>query len=226
MAFFAQTKYHVGTKEGSTTEGVPIARNAKAGKKAVKTPRKTAPKGSGDRTLLLVLGGFTALVVIAMAVFAYLNTPGARQGSAGEEQGLLPVGAKAPGFSAETVTGEEVSLANKGEKRATMLVFFATWCPGCKEEAPVLADLARGHEDLRIIMVGIDGRDDPGKVRGFVERYGIEAPAVYQPSLGSTYKVSGYPTTYLLNGDEEVVFARSGKIPGEVLESKIDAALG
>jgi hypothetical protein len=43
-------------------------------------------------------------------------------------------------------------------------------------------------------MVGIDGEDDPEKVRRFVEEYDIESPAVYQPDLG-------YSTTYVLGGD-------------------------
>ena len=57
---------------------------------------------------------------------------------------------------------------------------------------------------------GTDGQDDPEKVREFVDRYDIESPAVYQPSLGSTYQVSGYPTTYVLDGEGEIVAAHSG----------------
>ena len=40
-------------------------------------------------------------------------------------------------------------------------------------------------------MAGIDGEDDPTKVREFVEHYGIEGPAMYDPSLVQTYRVSG-----------------------------------
>ena len=39
-------------------------------------------------------------------------------------------------------------------------------------------------------MVGMDGEDDPEKVRRFVEEYEIERPAVYEPDLG-------YSTTYV-----------------------------
>jgi hypothetical protein len=38
-------------------------------------------------------------------------------------------------------------------------------------------------------MVGMDGEDDPEKVRRFVEEYDIESPAVYQPDRG--YPVVG-----------------------------------
>jgi hypothetical protein len=52
-------------------------------------------------------------------------------------------------------------------------------------------------------MVGIDARDDPAKVREFVDRYDIAGPAIYQPSRGSTYQAFGYLMTYLLNGENE-----------------------
>ncbi len=74
-------------------------------------------------------------------------------------------------------------------------------------------------------MVGMDGRDDPGKVREFVERYGIEGPAVYKRSLGRIYQVSGYPTTYVLDGGNEVVAAHSGEVPRGVYEGWIEEAI-
>jgi hypothetical protein len=40
-------------------------------------------------------------------------------------------------------------------------------------------------------MSGIDGEDDPAKVREFVENYDIEGPVIYDPFLGQTYRVSG-----------------------------------
>ncbi len=63
-------------------------------------------------------------------------------------------------------------------------------------------------------------------MRKFVERYEIAGPAVYRPSLGSTYQVSDYPTTYVLNGEDGVVAAHSGEAPKEVYEGWIEEALG
>jgi thiol-disulfide isomerase/thioredoxin len=106
-----------------------------------------------------------------------------------------------------------------------MLVFFATWCPHCNEEAPTLSELQGEYEDLRIIMLGIDDQDDPALVREFVDSYGIESPAAYDPSLGPVYQVSGYPTIYVVNGNQEIVAAHSGEIPKGVLESWVEEAL-
>ena len=193
------------------------------------------PTGSAtpsNRTVVLLLAGATAFAVLAVAVLAILNTTGS--GDAGSftpsNWGLLPVGSQAPIFTAEEIrSGEEVSgggSSEAGEARATMLVFFATWCPHCNKEAPIISALESEYKDLRVIMVGIDGRDDSQKVREFVEEYDIESPAVYQPSLGETYRASGYPTTYVLNENNEIVAAHSGEAPKSVYEGWIEDALG
>jgi len=195
---------------------------------SVKDPGKTGKKDSSgsNRTVMLVLARFTALVIVAIAALAMFNATG---GSGAEnftpnDEGLIPVGQKAPSFTAETVGGGNVSVGG-GEARATMLVFFATWCPHCQKEAPVISELESQYDGLRVVMVGIDGEDDPAKVREFVERYRIESPAVYEPNLGPKYGVSGYPTVYVLDGENRVVGAHSGEAPREVYEGWIEEAL-
>ena len=179
---------------------------------------------------MLVLAGFTALVIVAIAALAVFSTTGGggTENFTADDEGLIPVGEKAPSFTAGTVGGGSVSVGDGGQggARATMLVFFATWCPHCQNEAPILSELEAQYDDLSLVMVGIDGEDNPEKVHQFVERYGIESPAVYEPSLGPEYGVSGYPTTYVLNRSNEVVGAHSGEAPREVYEGWIEKALG
>ncbi len=178
---------------------------------------------------MLVLAGFTALVIVAIAALAVLSTTGRGGGGTGNfsanDEGLIPVGEKAPSFTAETVGGETVSV-REGAAPATMLVFFATWCPHCQNEAPILSELEDQYGDLRMVMVGIDGEDGPENVQQFVEQYDIESPAVYEPSLGQEYGVSGYPTIYVLDQSNEVIGAHSGEAPREVYEGWIEEALG
>ena len=107
-----------------------------------------------------------------------------------------------------------------------MLVFFATWCPPCNNEAPIISELEEQYDGLNVVMVGIDGEDDAGKVRQFVRPYDIGSPAVYEPSLGQTYEVASYPTTYVLGGGGEVVATHSGEAPKTVYEGWIEEALG
>ena len=74
-----------------------------------------------------------------------------------------------------------------------MLVFFATWCPHCQNEAPIISEMEEEYEDLRIIMAGIDNSqgDNPQAVRDFVDEYNISSPAVYETSSGSNIRCRG-----------------------------------
>jgi thiol-disulfide isomerase/thioredoxin len=189
------------------------------------SPAKKGSSGA-NRVVMLVLAGFTALVIVAIAALAVLSTTGGdgAQSFTPNDDGLIPAGEKAPAFTAETVGGGSVSVG-EGGAGATMLVFFATWCPHCQDEAPVMSELESQYDGLRMVMVGIDGEDDAEKVRRFVEEYDIESPAVYEPELGAEYGVSGYPTTYVLDGENRVVGAHSGEAPREVYEGWIEEAL-
>jgi len=200
-----------------------------ASSREIRRENRKGPSGSagGNKTILVALVVFTALALAAIAAFALASSSGSSGSSDSSgsftpnDQGLLQPGAEAPDFSAESVDGGEISLP---EGEPTLLTFFATWCPHCNDEAPVLAELAQENGNLNVIMAGMDGEDDPEKVRQFVEEYGIEGEALYQPSLGQAYQVTGYPTTYVIDGQGQIVGANSGETPKDVLQGWIDEA--
>jgi peroxiredoxin len=175
---------------------------------------------------MLLLASLTAFVILAIVGSALLSTVGNDDNLTSNTRGLLPVGSQAPDFTAETVDGGSISLGDAGGKEATMLVFFASWCPHCNKETPIISDLEGEYGDLRVVMIGIDGQDDSEKVQEFVNRYSIEGPATYDPSLAPTYQVSGYPTIYVLDSNSYIVATHSGEAPKGVLEGWVEEALG
>ena len=201
-----------------------MARNTLS-KKYLKDPLKAGGL-SGDKRTVLLLASLTALVILAIAGFSFLVTAGNDKSFTPNQRGLLPVGSQAPDFTAETVDGGSVSLGDAGGKKATMLVFFASWCPHCNKEAPLISQLEDEYENLRVLMVGIDDQDNPEKVQGFVDHHGIEGPATYEPSLGSPYQASGYPTIYFIDENRQIVAAHSGEAPKSALEGWAQETLG
>ena len=193
-------------------------------KKDLKELREAAEETFGSKRTLFFLAGLTALVLLTIGAFSIFITAGNKSFTP-NQRGLLPVGSQAPDFTTETIDGGSVSLGDAGGKEATMLVFFASWCPHCNKEAPIISEFEGEYENLRVIMLGIDSKDDSEKVREFVDRYGIEGPAAYDPSLGSTYRASGYPTIYVIDSNQEIVAAHSGEAPKSILEGWIDEAL-
>lgn len=203
-----------------------MARNAATNGRQGRGGAPGKPEGSGGGRTALILAAITGAAILAIAGVAVFVAGGESADSyTPNDGGLVQPGTDAPVFTAQTIGGGDVSVGD-GDSRATLLVFFATWCPHCQNEAPIISDLAREYEDLRVIMVGIDSQDGPQEVQEFVQSYGIEGPAVYEPSLGQEYQVSGYPTVYVLDGNGEVVAANSGETPRGVLEDWIELALG
>ncbi|MBV9455752.1 MAG: TlpA family protein disulfide reductase [Rubrobacter sp.] len=191
-------------------------------KKDKKALRKAGGAAWGGKRTVLLLAGLTVLILLATLAFSFLITPGFTPNN----RSLLPVGSEAPDFTIQSVNGSNISLGDATGKDATMLVFFASWCPHCNREAPIISDLEGKYDNLRVIMVGIDDQDNQEKVREFVNKYEIKGPAAYDPSLGSTYQASGYPTIYVIDKNKEITAANSGEVPKDVLEGWVEEALG
>ena len=194
--------------------------------KEKKALRKAGGLPGGGKRAVLLLASLSVLLPLATLAFSFLVTTANEQNFTPNNRGLLPVGSQAPDFTTQAVNGSNILLGDAAGKEATMVVFFASWCPHCNREAPIISNLEGKYENLRVIMVGIDDQDNPEKVREFVNRYVIKGPAAYDPSLGSTYQASGYPTIYVIDSNREITAANSGEIPKDVLEGWLEEAMG
>jgi peroxiredoxin len=99
-----------------------------------------------------------------------------------EEATLVRAGDAAPHFTVTTLAGESVQVG-RADGNLTVLSFFATWCPPCREELPhlekqVWVDLAGPHLE----MLGIAREHTADELSEFVEQMGLSFPIAPDPS--------------------------------------------
>jgi thiol-disulfide isomerase/thioredoxin len=132
-----------------------------------------------------------------------------------------------PPFLVNDLDGNVVSTA-QWQGKVVLLNFWATWCPPCREEIPILVDLARKYKDS-LLIVGISLDDaSANEVRQFTKAFHVNYPIVmWSRELVAEYGgVPALPTTFLINKDGRVVQKHEGLYPPEVYDTEVRSLIG
>jgi thiol-disulfide isomerase/thioredoxin len=124
---------------------------------------------------------------------------------------------------AVTLDGEPISLADLRGK-VVWVDFWASWCPPCRAETPVLRDVYSHHRDDGFEMVGVSVQESSADdVRRYVDAYGIEYPIVADLTgfIFRTWRVYGLPTQLLLDRDGTIRAIVQGPVDAETAESLV-----
>jgi peroxiredoxin len=99
--------------------------------------------------------------------------------------------------------GNPISLAElKG--KAVWINFFASWCPPCQSETPVLRDIADRYKDRGLEVVGISVQEtNADDVRAYAERYQLDytIAADLTGEIFRDYRLWGLPTSFFIAPD-------------------------
>jgi peroxiredoxin len=126
----------------------------------------------------------------------------------------VAAGTPAPGFSVVDTHGAPQSLeAYRGH--ATLLQFWATWCPHCRSDLPLMKELAARHQDqgLRILTVSIDR--DAAALTAFLRDHPLPYPVISMaaaPELPDRYETQGVPAYFLIDPTGVIVQTWSGSV--------------
>jgi cytochrome c biogenesis protein CcmG/thiol:disulfide interchange protein DsbE len=131
----------------------------------------------------------------------------------------------APPLPRAALRGETLTLAAL-RGRAVAIAFVASWCPGCRTEAPALERFAVSPAG-RGRLLAIDSSDPVSRdARAFVSRYHWTFTVLNDASgaTGDAYGVAHLPTTVILNADGRIVARDSGPQTVASLERALRAA--
>ena len=112
-------------------------------------------------------------------------------------------GAMAPDFTATDVSGATQTMAdNRGH--VTLLQFWASWCPHCRHDLPMMKTFSDSYTDkgLRIVTVSVDR--DLNTLKTFIEKEQIPFSVIYandHPEIPARYETDGVPSYFLIAKD-------------------------
>ena len=166
--------------------------------------------------------------LIPLAVFAAIGV--LLWSGIGKDPRVLPsvlVGKPAPEFSApelrnQSVTHTKASLIGK----PFLLNVFASWCPSCRVEHPVLERYAR---DGKIRLVGLNWKDEAGDALAWLRQFGDPyEEIVYDPDgrIGIDFGVTAAPESFVIGADGAILYKHIGPISVEDMETRILPLLG
>lgn len=124
----------------------------------------------------------------------------------------------APDFVLTTYDGEQLQLSDfRGQ--VVLLNFWASWCPPCRVEAPVLQDAAERLGPAGLVVIGVDVWDDEAQARAFLDEFGITYPNAEDTtrSIPVEYGVTGLPETFVISRNGVLVRRWVGPIDDQQL---------
>ena len=139
------------------------------------------------------------------------------------QNGSPNVGDKAPDFTLEDISSSKVSLQEAAAaNNATLLVFWATWCPYCRQEIPDLIKLNAEYKDKGLKILAIDIGESQKKVESFVKEQGISYTVLLDTDnkVASQYGIMGIPNNILLDKDGVIKYRGTQPPPEKLLPKK------
>ncbi|WP_029075021.1 TlpA disulfide reductase family protein [Kaistia adipata] len=116
-----------------------------------------------------------------------------------------------------TLSGESVPSSNLvGQPLVVNL--WASWCPPCRREMPMMADVAAGSSDAAYVFV--NQGESLEAITSYLEAENIRLPTVLRDSLGEfarNYALPGLPATLFISSDGLLHSVHMGEISREAL---------
>ncbi|ESR27258.1 TlpA disulfide reductase family protein [Lutibaculum baratangense] len=187
------------------------------------------------RALAFWQGGFFAgpgLLLAGLTLFVFLPSAPLRWSSVAPFAAGLLVWSMAwqltaavdarglPDQSFATLRGESYRFDASGPPLVVNL--WASWCPPCRREMPMMAEVAASAPHARFVFANQGESRD--KVAGFLSAERLEMDTVLIDTLGQIsfhYETPGLPATLFINPDGTLRDVHLGEISREVLVEKI-----
>jgi cytochrome c biogenesis protein CcmG, thiol:disulfide interchange protein DsbE len=132
------------------------------------------------------------------------------------------IGKPAPAFQLTQLHAPEKTISEKDMRgQVWLLNVWASWCVSCRQEHPVLMDLAKMGT---VPIIGLNYKDGRAEGTGWLRQFGNP----YQLSafdssgkVGIDYGVYGVPETFVIDKTGVIRLKHTGPVTPEVIRDKL-----
>ena len=163
-----------------------------------------------SRVGFVVPATLVTLALIVLLAYGVSASKGSHSIDSALAAGKRP---SAPSLSLPLLGGGQGSL-NGFHGDVVVLNFWASWCPPCQSEAPILQRWQPVLARFRGTMVGVDVLDVSSDARSFTRQYHISYP-ILRDDDGSherSFGVFGYPETLVIDRHGRIAAVQRGPI--------------
>lgn len=191
--------------------------------------KKKLQQAKKDRSSVLLAVAGLLLVGLAIAAFLYIPKAQADVRNAQAAGGLVPVqlDQAAVDVSLTDLQGKPVKFSDyKGQ--VILYNAWATWCPPCKEEMPILEQYYKDHQSDGFVVLAVEDGQPVAEVAAYVKAAGLTFPV--WPDLkwvaSETYGISNLPTTVVIDRNFRVRLTWTGAVTRATLDEYVTPLLG
>lgn len=190
-------------------------------------PEKKSKRG------LVIAAAIVLVVVAGVAIFVLGSSDGEKSadqtGGTEENSGKTGnrIGDMAPDFTVKDYDGNEVNLS---DFRGTPVFvnFWASWCPFCVDELPLMAEFQQEHEG-EYVTLAVDRAEGPERAKEYSDNLGVtdKMNFVIDDSDRVYIQYGGFamPYSVFIDADGVIRDIKQGPLTRSELENKLDAIL-
>jgi thiol-disulfide isomerase/thioredoxin len=121
-------------------------------------------------------------------------------------------------FTLESLEDQNISLSDfKGTP--VMVNFWATWCPPCRAEMPLIQAYAKANQD-EVVVLAVNAGEDKATIQSFATAQNLDDLVfLLDPdnSVASLYRIPGFPTSLFVDAEGLLTAVHIGELNEELL---------
>lgn len=127
-----------------------------------------------------------------------------------------------PQIALPDLDGREIALAETNG-RPVIINLWATWCPPCRRELPMMMGLKNSRDD--VVMLFVNQGENRATIQRYLESQGLDVDAVVQDRdsrLMSDFALLGLPSTLFFSADGRLLSVHTGEISRAALTNQMN----